>query len=111
VPGSHVTALGMAAASLAVVPFCFPAMAPAVRDPPRLITALLVAIVSRLLPYSLEMAAMRRMSIRSLGILMSLDPALAALFRLVLLASNCCLRWLAVAASCLRPPAACWPGK
>lgn len=98
VAGGHVTALGMAAASLVVVPFCLPAMAPALRDPPRLLAALLVAILSSALPYSLEMAAMRRMSMRSFGILMSLDPALAALFGLLLLGEQLsALRWLAIA--------------
>ncbi len=97
VAGGHVTALGMAVACLAVVPFCLPAMLPAVRDPVRLLEAVLVAILSSALPCSLEMAAMRRISMRSFGILMSLDPALAALSGLMLLGERLSLsRWLAI---------------
>ncbi len=97
VPGSHVTAIGMAVACLAVVPFCLPAMLPAASDPIHLFEAFLVAILSGALPYSLEMMAMRRIGMRSFGILMSLDPALAALSGLVLLGEHLSpLRWLAI---------------
>ena len=97
VAGGHVTALGMAVACLAVVPFCLPAMLPAVRDPQRLFEAMLVAILSSAVPFSLEMVAMRRIGIRSFGLLMSLDPALAALSGLVLLGERLSLpRWLGI---------------
>lgn len=97
VAGGHGTVLGLAVACLAVVPFCLPAMLPAATHPRRLFEAFLVAILSSALPYSLEMAAMRRLSMRSFGILMSLDPALAALFGLVLLGERLSLlRWLAI---------------
>ena len=42
-------------------------------------TAIAVALLTSALPYSLEMAAMRRMSSRVFGVLMSMDPAIAAL--------------------------------
>lgn len=87
-PGGHATGLGMAIASLAVVPVCVPAMLPAAVDPRHLLEALLVAILSSALPYSLEMIAMRQMSTRTFGILMSLDPMAAALSGLFLLGEH-----------------------
>ena len=95
--GPHVTALGLAVAAVAIVPLCLPAMRPALHDPLHLSEAAAVAILSSALPYSLEMAAMRHLSTRSFGILMSLDPALAALFGLALLGEHLApLRWLAI---------------
>nr|WP_321985562.1 EamA family transporter [uncultured Lichenicoccus sp.] len=95
--GPHVTALGLTVAAIAIVPFCLPAMAPALHDPRHLSEAAAVAVLSSALPYSLEMAAMRHVSTRSFGILMSLDPALAALFGLLFLGEHLApLRWLAI---------------
>ena len=95
--GNDATTFGMAVACLAVVPFCLPAMLPAATRPWQLFEAGLVAILSGALPYSLEMAAMRRIGARSFGILMSLDPALAALAGLVLLGERLPpLRWLGI---------------
>ncbi len=97
VGGADATTLGMAVACLAVVPFCLPAMRPAITHPWQLLEAGLVAILSGALPYSLEMAAMRRIGARSFGILLSLDPALAALAGLVLLGERLApLRWLGI---------------
>ena len=47
--------------------------------------ALLVAILSSALPYSLEMFVLGRLPQRTFGILMSVEPAIAALFGLVML--------------------------
>jgi inner membrane transporter RhtA len=49
-----------------------------------------VALLYPLLPYALEMAALRRLDTRSFGILMSLEPAVAALMGAVVLG-----QWLA----------------
>ena len=51
-----------------------------------------VALLYPLLPYALEMAALRRLDARSFGILMSLEPAVAALMGAVVLG-----QWLAPA--------------
>ena len=98
VAGPDATALGMLVASLAVVPFCLSAMAPVLGDVHRLLEATLVAILCSALPYSLEMAALRQLSARAFGILMSLEPALAALSGLLLLGEQLSpQRWLAIA--------------
>ncbi len=97
VQGGGATAFGMAIASLAVVPFCLPAMLPAAAAPWQLLQSLLVAVLCSALPYSLEMAAMRWVSTRSFGILMSLDPAAAALSGLLLLGERLSpAHWLAI---------------
>jgi len=44
-----------------------------------------VAVMSSVLPYSLELAALRRLSGRAFGILMSFDPAVAAVAGLLVL--------------------------
>lgn len=85
VQGGAATALGMLAAALVVAPVGV------LRAGPRLLQshlwpmALAVAVLSSALPYSLEMHALRRLPARTFGILMSLEPALAALAGLVVL--------------------------
>ncbi|MFF4954948.1 EamA family transporter [Streptomyces chattanoogensis] len=49
-----------------------------VRNPAVLGTGLLVALLSSLIPYSLDMTALRRMDARAFGILLSLSPAVGA---------------------------------
>ncbi len=53
-----------------------------------------VAILSSVIPFSLELEALRRISARAFGILMSLDPAVAALIGLVVLGETGSLRSL-----------------
>ena len=50
-----------------------------------LLVGLLVAVMSSIIPYSLEVEALRRMPANVFGVLMSLDPALAALAGFVVL--------------------------
>jgi inner membrane transporter RhtA len=54
-------------------------------DPQVLAVGMLVALLSSLLPYSLDLLALRRISPRVFGILLSLSPAVAALVGLVVL--------------------------
>jgi inner membrane transporter RhtA len=44
-----------------------------------LLLGAVVALLSSVIPYSLEMAALRRISTSAFGVLMSLEPAIAAL--------------------------------
>jgi inner membrane transporter RhtA len=67
--------------------------ATAVVDAPALLLGgLAVAVLSSVVPYGLEMAALRRMPTRVFGILMSLEPAAAALAGLVVLGQALGLR-------------------
>lgn len=52
---------------------------------PALLVALGVALLSSVLPYSLELMALRRLSARVFGVLLSLEPAVAALAGLLVL--------------------------
>jgi inner membrane transporter RhtA len=57
-----------------------------------------VALASSVIPYSLELEALRRLPARVFGILMSLEPAVAALAGLVVLGQSLSVReWLAIA--------------
>lgn len=84
-PPVRATALGMVVATAAVLPFGVAAAGPALLDPAILPLALAVAVLSSALPYTLEMIAMTRLPARLFGVLMSLEPALAALFGFLVL--------------------------
>ncbi|WP_375425927.1 DMT family transporter [uncultured Friedmanniella sp.] len=67
-------------------------------QPRVLLLGLAVGLLSSVVPYSLELIALRRMPPRVFGILMSLEPAVGALAALVLLAELLSpLQWLALA--------------
>jgi inner membrane transporter RhtA len=70
-------AIAMVVACLAVAPFGL-GSAP-LWTPEILLKGLGIAVLSSVLPYSFELLALRRMSSRVFGILLSLEPALAAL--------------------------------
>jgi threonine/homoserine efflux transporter RhtA len=66
-------------------------------DPKILLIGLGVGLLSSVIPYSLELEALRRVSARVFGILMSLEPAVAALVGLVFLGEILLWReWLAI---------------
>ncbi len=97
VEGSAATALGMAVAALVALPTGAGALPRVAADPRVLAEALAMAVLSSAVPYSIEMAALRRMSTRGFSVLMSLEPAVAALVGLVLLGERMsALRWLAI---------------
>jgi len=61
--------------------------------------ALGVAVLSSALPYSLEMVALTRLPARTFSILMSMEPAIAALSGLLFLSERLTLnQWLAISA-------------
>jgi len=81
-PGGTGLALAMAVGGLALIPA---GATSRLGDPAVLGTALGVALLSSVIPYSLELEALRRLPQRVFGILMSLEPAMAALAGLVVL--------------------------
>ena len=56
----------------------------------------LAVVVSSALPYSLEMIAMPRLPAKTVGVLMSLEPAVAAIFGLLLGEYLNVLQWAAI---------------
>jgi inner membrane transporter RhtA len=78
--GPAAAAWGMLIASLIVLPLGIAAAGGALVDPAVLPKAALVALLSSALPYSLEMVALSQLSTRLFGVLMSVEPALGALF-------------------------------
>jgi inner membrane transporter RhtA len=78
-------ALASTIATLAIAPFAVVAAGERLLEPRLLALGALVGLLSSVVPYSLEMVALRTLPPRVFGILMSLEPAAAALAAAVLL--------------------------
>lgn len=95
--GSAAVSVGMLVASIAVLPFALSSGGLAAFTPRLLPPAIGVAVLSSALPYTLEMHALRLLPERTFSILMSLEPAVAALCGLLLLGERLTLpQWIAV---------------
>jgi inner membrane transporter RhtA len=90
--GGAATALGLCISSLFIVPIGLATNGTHLISLDILPQGLLVALISSALPYSLEMIAMPKIPTRTLGVLLSLDPALGAVAGVVLLSER--LNWL-----------------
>ncbi len=77
-PGASGLAVSLTAASLIVAPFGASEAATVFERPELLIPAAAVALLSSLIPYGLELEALRTIPTRVFGVLMSLEPAAAA---------------------------------
>jgi inner membrane transporter RhtA len=86
--GGQTTALGMLAAALLTVPVGLAKSGTKLFSGAVLPLGLALAVVSSALPYSLEMIAMPRLPAKTVGVLMSLEPAVAAIFGLLLLGEH-----------------------
>lgn len=82
-PGTSGLAWAMALSCLALVPYGVTSAGTDLLAPAVLATGALVGVMSSVLPYSLEMVAMRRVSPRGFGIMLSLQPAVATVAGLV----------------------------
>jgi inner membrane transporter RhtA len=90
-------ALAMVVGAVIALPFGISSAGTAMLDPVVLAAGFAVALMSSVIPYSLELEALRRMPPRAFGILMSMEPALAALAGLVLLGEQLKpAQWVAV---------------
>ena len=78
-------ALAMVFCAVLALPFGVVEAGTALLDPAVLVVGGAVALLSSVVPYSLELEALRRIPPRVFGILMSLEPAVAALAGLVVL--------------------------
>lgn len=87
----------MMVAAVVTLPFGFATAGTALLAPSALLAGLAVAILSSALPYSLEMVALRAIPARVFGVLMSVEPAIAALSGLLFLHERLsALQWLAM---------------
>ena len=84
-PGGTGLAIAMAVGALVVLPAGLVHVDSAFAQPGLLGTALVVALLSSVLPYSLDLEALRRLPEAVFGVLMSLDPAIAAVVGFVVL--------------------------
>ena len=94
--GGQITALGMSIGAVVIVPIGIAESGTRLLAPAILPAALVIALLSSALPYSLEMFAMPRLPTRTVGVLMSLDPAMGALSGLCFLGER--LNWVQWAA-------------
>ncbi|RFU38014.1 EamA family transporter [Actinomadura logoneensis] len=95
--GSTGLAVASIVATAAVLPVGVATGGAKLLDPRLLLLGLGVGLMSSVIPYSLELEALRRMPARVFGILMSLEPAVAALVGVVLLGEVLSgLQWLAI---------------
>ena len=97
-PGGAAVSIGMLVGALAVVPYAAASGGFAHLTPAGFAAGVGVALLSSAIPYTLEIGALKVLPARTFGILMSLEPAVAALVGLVFLAEVLSpTQWLAVA--------------
>ncbi len=97
IPGGAAVATGMTIAAFIAVPAAVATGGFARLTPALFAAGIGVALLSSAIPYTLEMVALKELPARTFGILMSLEPAVAALAGLVFLHEVLSPRqWLAV---------------
>ncbi len=96
-PGSSGLTLAMAVAALAVTPAGLVAGGRSLLRPSVLGIGAVIGLLSSIIPYSLELEALRRVPAKVFGIWMSVEPAVAALVGLVMLGQSLSLaEWGAI---------------
>ena len=101
-PGGSGLALATCMAAIVMVPIAIVQEKAVLLNPPLLLVGAGVGLLSTALPYSLEMEALRHLPSRIFSILLSLEPAIAALAGLIILHEH--LSWrgiIAVALICI----------
>jgi inner membrane transporter RhtA len=84
-PGVQGLAVALCVSTLLAVPFGLSGAARGVADGWALLVGALVALLSSVVPYALELTALRRLPTRVFGVLMSLEPGAAAIAGLLVL--------------------------
>ncbi|WP_282848000.1 EamA family transporter [Microbacterium oxydans] len=98
IPGSSGLAMGLVVAAVLLIPVGVPAVSTVAMDPQLLLLAAITAVLSSVIPYSFELAALRRLPQRVFGVLLSLEPAFATLAGWLILGQDATpLRMLAIA--------------
>ena len=97
-PGGSGLAVAMVAGAVVVAPFGIGQAGSELLKPELLAAGAAVALASSVIPYSLDLEALRRLPASLFGVLMSLEPAVAALAGLIVLGQELGVReWLAIA--------------
>lgn len=98
IPGSGGLAMGLVVAAVLLLPVGIPTATVVAADPQLLLLAGITAVLSSVIPYSFELAALRRLPQRVFGVLLSLEPAFATLAGWLILGQDASpLRLLAIA--------------
>jgi inner membrane transporter RhtA len=97
IPGNSGLAMGLVVAAVLLIPVGIPAVSTVAMDPQLLLLAAITAVLSSVIPYTFELAALRRLPQRVFGVLLSLEPAFATLAGWLILGQDATpLRMLAV---------------
>jgi inner membrane transporter RhtA len=78
-PSGQTVALGMVAAAIVVVPIGIHQAGAILLTPGWIVMGLAAALLSSAIPYSLEMVALKAIPANSLGVLLSIEPAVGAI--------------------------------
>jgi inner membrane transporter RhtA len=86
-PDGRGLSVALATGSAVLVPLAvaFGAVGALLADPAAILGGLVIAVLSSALPYTLELAALRRIAPATYGVLLSVEPAIAAAFGFVVL--------------------------
>ena len=93
-PGGTGLVIALCVGTVALVPVGIVGGGTALLDPKLLLAGFAVAMLSSAVPYSLELEALRKLPARVFGVLMSLEPAVAALVGFVVLGERLGVRAL-----------------
>ncbi|VFR31809.1 Integral membrane protein [plant metagenome] len=97
--GGQATALGMTVAALITLPIGVAHAGAALFDPSLILAGLVVGVLSSALPYSLEMVALKGLTKKTFGVLLSLEPAMGAVAGVIVLGEHLAVpQWLAIGA-------------
>ncbi len=91
-PGGTGLTLAMIVGGLALLPVGLAGAGKALLDPGLLLAGVGLALLSAVVPYSLEIEALRRLPARVFGVLMSVEPAVATVIGFVVLGERLGLR-------------------
>ena len=77
-PGSTGLVCGMMIAAAALSPFAIDSFAPLVHDPRLFASLALIAVLSTAIPFYFEFSALKSLTAQTYGVLITLEPAIAA---------------------------------
>ena len=100
VSGNDGLAIGMAIAAMSMIPFAAPVTVDLLNNPILLFVGLGVALLSTTLPFTFEFEALKRLSNLAYGIIVSAEPAVAALIGSLILGERLGLQGM-IAVTCV----------